>query len=387
MTSPKEKSSLKKRNTIILIIITIFIVIAIAWFCFWFFYGRYHIKTDDAYVHGNKVMLTPQIESGVEVIFAEQTDLVEKGQLVVQLDNSNYLLNLEFLKEQLGNTVRRVSGYFFEAEVKCAELVLARANLRQAELDLQHREGLVQTGAISEEVYEQYQTNVIVTGAKVAVAEQQLELAQALITGVCIQTHPEVLEMVTAVKESYLNLIRCQVLAPVTGYIAKRTAQSGDYVKAGTTLLEIVPLNCLWVEANFKENMLKKIRMGQTVTYTADMHGRSVKYKGHVVGFQPGSGNAFALLPPEDASGNWIKVVQRVPVRVSVSAEQVRENPLFLGVSIKIDVHARDIEGEMISQKPTMQPIYATDIYQTQYKQMELINPEIERIIQENLRN
>ena len=265
-----EKSH-KKRNKILLILIIIFVIAAIIWFCYWLFYDRFHIKTQDAYVHGNQVMLTPQVESGVEAIFAEETDLVEKGQLVVQLDTSNHLLALNFLKDRLGNTVRRISGYFFEVEAKHAELALVCANLRQAELDLRHREGLAQSGAISIEEFEQYQTNVIVMEAKVEVIKSELELAQAKITGVTVQTHPEVLEAITEVKEAYLNLIRCQVLAPVTGYVAKRTAQTGDYVTAGTTLLEIVPLNCLWIEANFKENNLKRIRIGQTVEYTAAM--------------------------------------------------------------------------------------------------------------------
>ncbi|MCH9609523.1 MAG: putative multidrug resistance protein EmrK [Chlamydiales bacterium] len=382
---PKEECIHRRRRNIFLgSVLGFAFFIVIVWFLYWLIYGQFHVKTDDAYVHGNKLSLTPQISSGVAAIFAEETNFVEQGQLVVKLSTEESLITFNKLKEELGSTVRQVSGYFHDAEAKQAELELTRANLRQAELDLLHREGLAQTGAISKEEYEQYQTNVIVREAEVEAAQKELEKAEALIVDVTVETHPEVLTMVTKLRQAYYNIIRCNILAPMSGYIAKRSVQVGDYIREGETMLEIVPLNYLWVEANFRENRLKRIRIDQPVTFTADMHGRGVKYHGRVVGLTAGSGNAFALLPPENASGNWIKVIQRVPVRISIDPAEILQNPLVLGVSIHINVDAHDTKGSMIAQTATQFPLYTTDIYKEQYEKINEIMPILDQIIQEN---
>ncbi len=374
----------KKRNLILWIALGVFVFAGLVWFCFWLFYARFYETTDDAYVHGNQVMLTPQVSSGVKAIYAEETDLVEQGQLLVELDTSKYVLAFEQSQEKLAETVRQVAALFLFRDAKQAEFDLRIAELRQAELDLEHREGLVNTGAISIEEYEQYQTNVLVAEARVESAEREYEMTKVMTEGVCVETHPLVLESVTSLQESYLNLIRCQVLAPVTGYVAKRSVQAGDYVEVGDTLLDVVPLDYVWAEANFKETKLKNIRIGQPVTFTADMHGRGVKYHGKVVGFQAGSGSAFALLPAQNASGNWIKIVQRVPVRISIKPDEIRENPLFIGVSLEVSVDVHETKGSMIADEPTMKPIYTTPIYTTQFAEMEEIAPLIEQIIIEN---
>ncbi len=375
----------KKRNLLLWILLALVIVGLIFWLCFWVFYARFHVKTQDAYVHGNKVELTPQISGGIESIYAEETNLVEQGQLLIKIDPSNYILAVEQHKDQLGNTVRRVVGYFYDVESKQAELEYVAANLEQAKLDLRHREGLVQTGAIAVEEFEQFETNVIAEEAKLEMIDKQLQQAKARIANVTVTTHPEVLEATSLLKEAYLNFLRCNVLSPVTGYVAKRTGQTGDYVMAGTTLLEIVPLEQIWIEANLLEKKIRKVRIDQPVIYTADMHGDRVRYSGKVVGFQPGSGNAFALLPPENASGNWIKIAQRVPVRVSVDPRQIRKYPLFLGVSINANIDVHDTSGRMISNCPTEKLIYNTDLYRTQFRQMEEIQTDINAIIQSNL--
>lgn len=380
----QPKNNHKKRNKVMLITLGIFVIAGLIWFGYWLFYGRFHIYTEDAYVHGNQVMLTPQISSGVQVIFAEETDYVEKGQIVVQMDPAEYELALEKAKEDLGATVRRIVGYFTMAAEKEAELILREAELRQAELNLKHREGLVETGAVSVEEFEEHQTTVIVSMAQVAAARKSLQTAVALIQGTTIRTHPDVLERVTALKQAYLNLIYCNVLAPMSGYVAKRSVQVGDYVHAGDTMLQIVPLDFVWIEANYKETKLKRLRIGQSCKFTADMHGDGIEYHGKVVGFQPGSGNAFALLPPQNASGNWIKIVQRVPVRVSVEPDEIKRDPIFLGCSIKMSVDARDDSGKMLSYIPTEKPIYTTDIYQTQFTEMEEVMPLVEEIITKN---
>ena len=269
-------------------------------------------------------------------------------------------------------------------QAKEAEVVLKAAELRQAELDLKHRKPLVATGAVSIEEFETYQTRVVVAAASVVYAEKELEASRALIVGTTVRTHPLVQEAIVSVKEAYLNLIRCQIWAPVTGFIAKRSVQVGDYVHVGDTLLFIVPLEDIWIEANYKETKIKQIRIDQPVNFTTDIYGGGVKFHGKVVGFQPGSGNAFALLPSENASGNWIKIIQRVPIRVSIDPEEIREHPLLLGLSMRVAVDIRDTAGNMLSETPTFKPIYTTQIYDRQMEEMESIDPWIESIINEN---
>lgn len=374
----------KKRNRWLIILAVIFILAGLGWFLYWIFIGRFHVYTEDAYVHGNEVMLTPQVSSGVKAIYAEETDLVEKGQLVVELDRSDYLIAFEEAQKKLASTVRDVVAMFQDVGAKEAEVALKEAELKQAELDLEHRQPLVKTGAVSVEVFEVYQTDVEVAAASLRFAKKELEKAKAFVEGTTIESHPLVQEQAWALRESYLNLIRCQVWAPATGYVAKRSVQVGDQVKEGDTLLFIVPLDDLWIEANYKETQLRNVRIGQPVEYTADIYGGGVKFHGKVVGFQPGSGNAFALLPPENASGNWIKIIQRVPVRVSVDPEEIRQHPLFLGLSMRTYVDVHDTDGRMLAEAPTMKPIYTTTIYSKQMEELVEIDPMIDDIIKQN---
>lgn len=374
----------KKRNFWLAVLTAVFLIAGILWFLYWFFIGRFYVYTDDAYVHGNEVMLTPQVSAGIKAIYADDTDLVQQGQLVVELDRSDYEIAFEERKKNLATTVREVAALFQDVDAKEAQVILRAAELRQAELDLKHREPLVETGAVSLEEFETYQTAVLVAASSLIYAEKELEMAKVLVEGVTIETHPRVQEAVWAVREAYLNLIRCQVWSPVTGYIGKRSAQVGDQVNAGDTLMYIVPLNDIWVEANYKETQLTDVRIGQPVEFSADIYGRDVKYHGHVVGFQPGSGNAFALLPPENASGNWIKIIQRVPVRVSVDPEELIQHPLLLGLSMHVYVDIHETDGSMLSKSPTLDPIYTTPIYSTQLEQMVDIDPLIEDVIENN---
>ncbi|MCH9625575.1 MAG: putative multidrug resistance protein EmrK [Chlamydiales bacterium] len=384
MTASEETSNHKKRNRWLMILASVFLIAGLVWFLFWLFIGRFYVYTEDAYVHGNEVMLTPQVSAGVKAIYADDTDLVEQGQLVIELDRTDHEIRLEELKKILSNTVREVAALFQDVEAKEAEVVLKAAELRQAELDLEHRVPLVKTGAVSLEEFETYQTAVLVAASALALAEKEYEASNVLIEGTTVKTHPRVQEAAWNVRQGYLNLIRCQIWAPATGYIAKRSAQVGDQVSIGDTLLYIVPLDYIWVEANYKETKLRAVRIDQPVSFKADIYGDSVEYHGKIVGFQPGSGNAFSLLPPENASGNWIKIIQRVPVRVSIDPKEIREHPLFLGLSMRVTVDVHSTDGKMLSQVATKEPLYTTPIYQKQREEMEAIDPVIEELIANN---
>lgn len=387
MTAPvNEKSprNNRKRNFWLLLLFIVFVLAGLGWLLYWIFIGRFYVYTEDAYVHGNEVMLTPQVSAGVKAIYVDDTDLVEKGQLLVELDRSNFLVAVEEQKKVLASTVRDVVALFQDVGAREAEVELRAAELRQAELDFKHREPLVKVGAVSVEEFEIYQTDVVTTAASLALAEKQLEMAQAKVKGTTVSTHPLVQEQVWALRESYLNLIRCQIWSPVRGYVAKRSVQVGDQVSEGETLLYIVPLDDIWVEANYKETHLGNVRIGQPVMFTADIYGSGVKFHGKVVGFQPGSGNAFALLPPENASGNWIKIIQRVPVRISINPKELKEHPLLLGLSLRTHVDIHDTSGKMLSAIPTFKPLYTTTIYSKQMEEMVAIDPIIDDIINQN---
>ncbi|MCH9610819.1 MAG: Multidrug export protein EmrA [Chlamydiales bacterium] len=381
----EESDNHKKRTVFMVIALTIFALLGIAWLVYWLLVGRFYVKTEDAYVHGNQMQVTSQVSSGIKAIYADETDFVEKGQLVVEMEQADYILKYAEMKEQLAGAVRNVAALFRAAQAQQAVLEARQAELALARLDLEHREGLVDTGAISIEEYETYETKVVTAQALVKEAEELLGEAHVRISGTTVRTHPLVLQSATRVREAYLNLIRCRVLAPVSGYIAKRGVQVGDWIGAGETIMMVVPLDFLWMEANFKETKLKKVRTGQPVTFWSDIHGSSVKYSGHVVGYQAGTGTAFSILPAQNASGNWIKIVQRVPIRVNIPTEQLKKNPLVIGLSLhaKVDVH--DYEREMLTDVPTFEPVYHTEIYQTQMNQMEQVTPVIETIIETNL--
>lgn len=375
---------MSRRNRFLYALALIILLLGLGWFLYWLLYGRFYVFTDDAYVHGNQVMLTPQVASGVKAIYADETDLVEKGQLVVELEDNDLELVMEEAKNRLGETVRDVTGLFENVKEQEAMIAVRRAQLIQTQLDLSYRIGLSDTGAISVQEYEQAQTDVEVAQANLALSEVQYAAALKRVEGTTIRTHPQVLDAVYALKEAYLNLIRCQIWAPVTGYVAKRGVQVGDQVSPGEILLMIVPLDYLWVEANYKETRLRHVRIGQPVEYTADLYGDSVTYHGRVIGLQAGTGDAFALLPAQNASGNWIKIIQRVPVRISIDPDALKEHPLLLGLSMQVTVDVHDTDGKMLSPVPTETPIYTTEIYREQRRKLEALDPLIEDIISTN---
>ncbi|MCB1181029.1 MAG: HlyD family efflux transporter periplasmic adaptor subunit [Chlamydiia bacterium] len=375
----------KKRNVWLFAILVIFVFVGLGWFFFWFFLGRFYENTDDCYVHGNQVYITPQVAGSVTAIFVEDTDLIREGQLIATLDTTNYEMTLFEDKAQLAMTVRNVAALFEAVREKKATVAYRKAELIQRELDLSHREGLINSGAISVEEFEDAQTNVLTASAALALAEAELESANVLVQGTTVYTHPDVLKRAAMVRESFINLERCAIRAPVTGYVGKRSVQVGKEVAAGEQLMVVIPLYDLWAEANFRETKIGNIRIGQKVTIWADIYGRDIKYYGTVVGFSPGTGDAFALLPPQNASGNWIKIIQRLPIRVSLSKKELEKNPLMLGLSLHASVDIRETDGDMLSPVPVDgYPIYQTEIFDWTWSFLQ-INQAIDQIILDNI--
>lgn len=371
-----------KRRKIIAYIIGAFIIIGILVFCYWFFWLRFEVSTEDAYVHGNKINLTPQISGFISKVHVNDTQYVKEGQILINLDPNDMQIAFESSLAKLGETVRNVTQDFQKIDVLEAQLEMRKANLARAKVEYDDRKQLVCSGSVSKEDFVDSETRYLFTSADVDNIESQLKQALAQVNGTCVENHPLVESAKENVRKAWLNLRRCEILSPTHGIIAQRSAQIGEAVDPNDPLLSIIPLDQIWVDANFKETQLKKIRIGQTVEVKADMYGHEVKYQGTVVGIGAGSGAVFSVLPPQNATGNWIKIVQRIPVRIHLDPEQVKNFPLMLGLSMKVRVDIRDESGKRFPQaRSTEKPLYETDIFQ---KQEEGIEPIISEVVRNN---
>jgi membrane fusion protein (multidrug efflux system) len=319
--------------------------------------------TEDAYVDGNVVQLTPQISGSVISIGADNTDYVRAGQVLVQLNEVDAQLALARAEAQLSKAVRQVRAQFSNADQFRANVRLRAADLARAEADLARRRGLAESGAISDEEVRHAQDAVSTAHAALTVAEQQQAGAGALVDRTSIADHPDVQAAIAQLREAYVASARTTLRAPVSGLVTKRNVQLGQRVNAGAALVSIVPPEQMWVNANFKESQLGDIRIGQAVTLWADVYGKSVRYGGRVAGQDAGTGSALALLPAQNATGNWIKVVQRVPIRIALEPAQLAAHPLKLGLSMHVEVDTADRSGAVAMHTVAARPAYTTDVF------------------------
>ncbi len=368
-----------KRRTIMLIMGSIFLIIGLLWFFYWFIWGQYKEYTDDAYVNGNMVQLMPQISGTVIEINTDDTQLVKAGQVIIKLDSADYSIALQRAKAELGQTVRQVSQYFADAQKAQQNVILDKANLVKAELDLKRRKGLLGNRAVSREDMQHYQTALEAAQASYNASVSQHEAAMALVAGSNLYNHPLVETAKANLKKAYLDLKRTTIVAPVTGYVAKRAVHLGQQVSPSTAMLAIISLNDTWVDANYKESSLIHLRINQPVTLYADAYPE-VTYHGTVQGLNAGTGSAFALLPPQNATGNWIKIVQRLPVRIHLNPDELQKHPLQLGLSMRVTVNTHNRKGYRMPTVSNKKFKYETAVYQQQLA-------EVEQLINEILKN
>ncbi|HET8609749.1 MAG TPA: HlyD family efflux transporter periplasmic adaptor subunit [Burkholderiales bacterium] len=370
-----------KRRKLLIGITLLFVIAGAGYWLYHHFIGQFQEYTDDAYVQGNLVQLTPRVTGTVVAINADNTDLVKQGQTLVVLDDTDAKIALQKAEAALGETVRKVQQlYDNEGQLK-ANVAVKQADLAKAEDDY-HRRAKARNGSVSAEEISHAKTAVDAARAAVTLAQQRLKAGQALIANTSVDTHPMVLQAEAKVRDAYLALKRTKIVAPVTGYVAKRSVQLGSRVSPGTPLLAIVPLHDLWIDANFKEAQLEHVRIGQPVTLTADFYGGSVQYDGKVVGLAPGTGSVFSLLPPQNATGNWVKIVQRLPVRVSIDPNELDKHPLRLGLSVRVTINTHDRNGPVLAQAPTDTTVYTTPVYDSEMTEADAL---VARIVQENL--
>jgi membrane fusion protein (multidrug efflux system) len=389
-----EPKTVYTRKRLLIAATLAFIVLGAAYALWWFFFASHYESTDDAYVHGNLVQVTTQIPGTVTSIQADDTQIVTKGAVLIKLDPTDTSVAMSQAQAALAQAVRHTRSLFVQNDALQADIAISQANvdrvqvdLGKAQNDLKRRQALSKTGGISGEEILHAQTAVKTAESQLAQAKASLaasraalETNEALTSGTTVAAHPDVQQAAQQLRKAWLANARTELPAPVSGMIAQRSVQVGQHVAPGTPLMTVVPLQQMWVEANFKEVQVTHIKPGQNATLTADVYGSKIVYQGKVQGLAAGTGSAFALLPAQNATGNWIKVVQRVPVRIALDPKQLQNHPLRVGLSMTVDV---DLSSAPASAHP---PAANTTLETTVFTHDEnSAQALIDKIIQENL--
>jgi membrane fusion protein (multidrug efflux system) len=357
MNAVPQNGRQRARKIAFLVLTCVLVVGAVVWALHWVLVNRGFERTDDAYVSADLVQITSQIPGTVLAVNVRDTQTVRRGEVLVALDPADAQIALASAEAQLARQVRSVRGLFAQRDGLRAQIVQRESDLSRAQSDLDRRQSLQADGAVSGEELSHARDAVAVAHAALDGAREQLNATEAQIQGTTIETHPEVLSAEASVRNAALALRRTQLRAPVDGVISQKVVQVGERIAAGSPLMVVVPLQGAWVDANFKEGQLRDMRIGQPVTLTADLYGDSVTYRGTLAGLAAGSGSAFALLPAQNASGNWIKIVQRVPVRIALDPNQLQTHPLRVGLSINARVNVSDTSGPLMSDHSLIAPL------------------------------
>ena len=379
------------RKRLLLTATGVFIVAGIAYGIWWALFGAHFESTDDAYVHGNLVQITPQVPGTVVAIEADDTETVTAGQPLVRLDPADTDVVLQQAQAKLAQTVRQVQTYYVQndalaadVDLRNADILRAQAELTRAQSDVKRRQQLAKSGGVSGEeilhaevALKSAQSGVAQAKAALAAAQAKLATNQALTQGTSVADHPDVRQAAAELRNAWLPQSRTVLPAPVGGVIARRSAQVGQRVAPGAALMTVVPLDQVWVEANFKEGQLRKMRIGQPVKMVADLYGSSVTYHGTVAGLDAGTGAAFALLPAQNATGNWIKVVQRVPVRITLDPEDLKQHPLRVGLSMDVEVDVGKDDGAPLTQVARKEPAWSTRAFEPAHNEVDAMIAKI----------
>lgn len=379
-TTTKEEA--RKKSMFIFSAVTL--VVALLALFYWFFFIRGIEETDDAYVHGNQIAVSSQVAGSVMQINVGNTEYVRQGDVLVELNPIDREIAFTHAKDQLAQTVRQVRNLMFSEKSLQAAVEQQQIVVKQTKSDYDRQLKLAKTNSTSNITVLHSKDAYESALASLKLTQNKLTATQALLLNTPIRQQPEIKIAVSAVRNAWLNLKRTKILSPVDGYVAKRNVQVGETIGSGQPLMAIVPVTQMWVEANFKETQLKDMRIGQKAEVTFDFYGDDVKFEGKVQGIEMGTGSAFSLLPAQNATGNWIKVVQRVPVRITLSAEQIEKYPLRLGLSTFVRVDVSDNKGETLRAPQALKALYKTDALT--YDENE-IDKMIDRIIQDNIKD
>jgi membrane fusion protein (multidrug efflux system) len=379
---PPGNPSNGKRRRILLLIAVIFIVIGALWAAYWVLVLAKREKTDDAYVNGNRVTISAQIAGTVIAVLADDTQLVNAGQVLVKLDPIDAQTALSRAASALAQTVRQVRQQKAIASQYDAEIETRKLELARSQIDLAKREPLIADHAIAGEEVRHARESVQMARAALTQAERQALSAHALVDGTPVENNPAVLQAKDAYRDAWIAAQRNAVVAPVSGYVAERSVQLGQHIQAGEALMTVIPLHSLWVDANFKEVQLRNLRIGQKAEVRSDLYGGSFIFHGHIQGMSAGTGAAFSLLPPQNASGNWIKVVQRVPVRIQIDDNDLIRSPLRVGLSATVTADTTSRDGPVLAREANDTPVGDTQVYT---QDLDKANAEADAVVRRNL--
>ncbi|MDH4183573.1 MAG: efflux RND transporter periplasmic adaptor subunit [Nitrospinota bacterium] len=389
MTGAKQEQSHppkkinRNRNIALSALAAVFVVAGIITTIWWMSAGRYREITDNAYVGGNIYNVEPQVSGTVVWIGADDTEMVKSGQPLVRLGEADLAIGMEKAKSGLMDAVRLVANLRARAAQQKATLASRETDLAKARDERDRRKQLVDIKAVSREDYDRTRAAFQSAESALEAARQDVEAASILAGGGDIASHPMVMSARIGLKEAYLNLRRAVVVAPVDGYVAKRAVQIGQKVAPGRPLMTVIPLNDLWIDANFKETQLKNMRVGQPAHIKCDIYGSATEFTGKVKGFGAGTGGVFALLPAQNATGNWIKIVQRAPVRIQLEPGQYAQTPLILGLSALVTVDTHDRTGNPLSGAALPSQGLSTNAYDAQADGADEL---VERVYQEAIK-
>ncbi|RMS38701.1 Multidrug resistance protein [Pseudomonas coronafaciens pv. garcae] len=380
--SSQEKDAHPGKRKFLLIGLAIIVVLCGLGIWAWYeVYGQWSEETDDAYVNGNVVEITPLVTGTVISIGADDGDLVREGQVLLKFDPSDAQVSLQSAEANLGKVVRQVRGLYSNVDGMKAQMAAQRAAVQTAQDNYNRRRSLAAGGAISQEELSHARDSLTSAQSALNNLQQQLSTSVALVDDTVVSSHPDVKAAAAQLRQAFLANERSTLVAPVTGYVAKRSVQLGQRIQPGTATMAVIPLDQLWIDANFKETQLGKMRIGQPVEISSDLYGSDVKYSGTIDSLGAGTGSAFALLPAQNATGNWIKIVQRVPVRVHINPEELVQHPLRIGLSTTVEVNLHDQSGPVLAQQPRKKAAFSTQVYAEQLADADAL---ITRLIHEN---
>ena len=340
----------RSRKRGFLILGAVVLLAALAYGAYQLFFAGNSEVTDDAYVAGDVVTITARERATVTAINADNTERVTAGQPLIEFDSADADAALAAAEAQLAQSVRAVRSNFSKVDEAGAGITAAAADLSRARSDLARRRSAAAEGAVSGEEVAHAADAVTSAEAALALARSRRAQADSAVAGTSVETNPDVLAAIAAVRRAAIVRSHMRLVAPVGGVIAQRSVQLGQQVQPGTPLMAVVPLGAVWIDANFRETQLADLRIGQPVTITSDVYGGDIVFHGKVIGLGAGSGSAFALLPPQNASGNWIKVTQRLPVRIALDPAELKRNPLQIGLSVTATVDTDSHSGVPVAR-------------------------------------
>jgi membrane fusion protein, multidrug efflux system len=351
----------KKRKVILSVLAILFVLIGIAYLAYWFLVLRHFEETDDAYIAGNQVQVMAQVSGSVNKVWFDDTDYVKKGDVLVSLDKTDAEQAFEKAQTALATSVRQTHQLMINNNQYQATINLQRTALEQAQADLKRREPLGAANLIGREELQHARDAVATAKAQLDVAVQQYNANQAMILNTSLENQPAVKQSAAELRDAWLALQRTDIRSPMEGYVSRRSVQVGAQIDTTTPLMAVVPAKDLWIDANFKETQLAGVRIGQSATVVSDIYGDDVVYHGKVVGLGMGTGSAFSLLPAQNATGNWIKVVQRLPVRIELNPQDIAQHPLRIGLSTLVKIDTTNKEGNVLATTVRQRAAYESD--------------------------